>query len=164
MRIQCILKRPEGTEIELDGISYHFKPEDASLVEGSPEYLAAAHVAEVESRDHVKRLVAIPEAYELILPADPAAAAEARAVKAAAVAEVANRPAAAPAPAVDVAGMSKMQIVEYANEHLPDARFNLAAPVSTLRKQLAKAIEDKAAADKAAAEEAAAKAAEAAAQ
>ncbi|WRQ05513.1 DNA polymerase [Ralstonia phage AhaGv] len=58
MQIECILKRQGGTKVTLEGVEYHFAPlEDA------------AHVAEVESEPHVKRLLSIDEAYRPYRPA-----------------------------------------------------------------------------------------------
>ncbi|QMV32515.1 hypothetical protein 2A_00037 [Ralstonia phage Darius] len=58
MQIECILKRQGGTKVTLEGVEYHFAPlEDA------------AHVAEVESEPHCKRLLSIPEAYQPYRPA-----------------------------------------------------------------------------------------------
>ncbi|UAW00952.1 hypothetical protein [Ralstonia phage RPZH3] len=62
MQIECILKRQGGTKVTLEGVEYHFAPlEDA------------AHVAEVESEPHCKRLLSIPEAYQPYRPASSAA-------------------------------------------------------------------------------------------
>lgn len=62
MQIECILKREGGTNVEIDGINYHFAP----LPDG-------AHVADVADKIHVKRFLSIPEAYELY---DPTSAAQ----------------------------------------------------------------------------------------
>lgn len=63
MLIECLRHRPGGSVIDLDGALYHFRP-DAQ----------GRHVAEVEARAHISRLLAIPEGYR---PADepPASAA-----------------------------------------------------------------------------------------
>lgn len=57
MQIECILKRPGGTRVTLEGIEYHFAPQADN-----------AHVAEVESEPHCKRLLNIPEAYQPYRP------------------------------------------------------------------------------------------------
>ena len=54
MKLECKLIRDKGTRVELDGVEYHFEP----LADG-------AHVAEVEHKDHIDRLLGIPEAYRL---------------------------------------------------------------------------------------------------
>lgn len=55
MRIECRLPRPGGSLIDLDGVTYHFRP-DAT----------GRHVAEVERPAHIARLLAISEGYGLI--------------------------------------------------------------------------------------------------
>lgn len=54
MKLECILKRKEGTRVELGGLEYHFEP----LADG-------AHVAEVADNAHMDRLLAVPEAYKV---------------------------------------------------------------------------------------------------
>ena len=52
MKIECILKRAGGTVAELEGVEYHFAPQDDG-----------AHVAEIEKRSHIERFLSIPSAY-----------------------------------------------------------------------------------------------------
>lgn len=52
MKIECILKRAGGTVAELEGVEYHFTPQDDG-----------AHVAEIEKRSHIERFLSIPSAY-----------------------------------------------------------------------------------------------------
>ena len=54
MKIECKLKRENGTKAEIDGIVYHFAP----LPDG-------AHVAEVLNEKHQDRFLSISEAYRL---------------------------------------------------------------------------------------------------
>lgn len=54
MKIECILKRNGGTIAEIEGVEYHFA-----------EQADGAHVADVESTEHVERFLAIPEAYRI---------------------------------------------------------------------------------------------------
>lgn len=64
MKIECILKREGGTKINLPGdngdVEYYFK-----------EQPDGAHVAEVTDKAHIKRLLSIPEGYEIYDPAAP---------------------------------------------------------------------------------------------
>jgi len=52
MFIECLLKRPGGTVVELDGKKYHFKPNSHG-----------DHVAEVTDPRHIEILLNIPEGY-----------------------------------------------------------------------------------------------------
>lgn len=52
--VECLLRRPGGTIVEIGSNAYHFKPDS----EGR-------HIAIVTERDHAKRLRDIPEAYKL---------------------------------------------------------------------------------------------------
>lgn len=63
MDIECILKREGGSKIDLDGTTYHFKPNTVG-----------AHVADVEDKAHRNRFLAIPEGYQIYdaAPAAPA--------------------------------------------------------------------------------------------
>lgn len=54
MLIQSILIREGGSHVELDGVTYHFAP-----------IPTGEHVAEVESDDHIDRLLAIPEGFRV---------------------------------------------------------------------------------------------------
>lgn len=54
MKIECVLKRDKGTRVELDGLEYHFEVLDDG-----------AHVAEVEDKAHIDRLLGIPEGYKV---------------------------------------------------------------------------------------------------
>ncbi len=68
MKIECTLARKGGTFVELDGRTYHFKPDDN-----------LKHVAEVADEDHITRLLAIREGYRVLgdePPAKPAKPAE----------------------------------------------------------------------------------------
>ncbi len=57
MKIESVLKRAGGTKVELDGVEYHFAPQEDGC-----------HVAEVVKRAHIDRFLAIPEGYRLYLP------------------------------------------------------------------------------------------------
>lgn len=57
MLIECILKRPNGTEVDLGGVNYHFLPD-----------AAGRHVCEVENEEHVARFLSISEAYRWAKP------------------------------------------------------------------------------------------------
>lgn len=57
MRIECILRRPGGTTIDIADKRIHFKPKD-----GSDD---APHVADVDDETVAKRLLSIPEGYRL---------------------------------------------------------------------------------------------------
>ena len=63
MKIECILKRPGGSEITLGTTVYNFKP-----TSDDPE---APHVCEVSNRKHQKTLLKIPEAYRAAKGAKP---------------------------------------------------------------------------------------------
>jgi hypothetical protein len=52
MKIECKLKRAGGTVAELEGVEYHFAPQDDG-----------AHVVEIENVEHIERFLAIPSAY-----------------------------------------------------------------------------------------------------
>lgn len=54
MKIECVLKRAGGTKARIDGVEYHFAPQEDG-----------AHVAEVTDRHHIGRFLSIPEAYQL---------------------------------------------------------------------------------------------------
>jgi hypothetical protein len=65
VKIECVLYREGGTEVELGGKKYHFKPQ----ADGK-------HVAEVADKHHAARLLSISEAYRPLpcekIPAAPA--------------------------------------------------------------------------------------------
>lgn len=73
MLIQSLLKRHNGTHVQLRNTNYHFKPEDTALKAGTPDFLAAPHVAEVEDQRDMAALLAVPEGYALFLPEAPVA-------------------------------------------------------------------------------------------
>ena len=52
MKIECKLKRAGGTIAELEGVEYHFAPQDDG-----------AHVVEIENVEHIERFLSIPSAY-----------------------------------------------------------------------------------------------------
>lgn len=52
MLIKCLLKRDGGSKIDLGEKEYHFAPNEQG-----------DHIAEVTNKDHIKTLLAIPEAY-----------------------------------------------------------------------------------------------------
>lgn len=60
MKIRCKLERADGTQVKLDETDYDFQPNAAN-----------AHVCEVTDKEHIARLLAIPEAYELYDPTAP---------------------------------------------------------------------------------------------
>lgn len=55
MLIECLLKRAKGSFVEIDGTTYHFKPESGEF--------ADPHVCNVENPEHAQRLLAIREGY-----------------------------------------------------------------------------------------------------
>lgn len=70
--IECILKRPGGSRIDLGDVIYHFKPQ-----------ASGAHVAEVADDQHARRLLAIRESFrpytgELSEPVEEPTKAEAK--------------------------------------------------------------------------------------
>lgn len=60
MKIRCKLERANGTQLTLDQTDYNFQPN-----------AAGAHVCEVTDKEHIARLLSIPEAYELYDPTAP---------------------------------------------------------------------------------------------
>lgn len=62
-KIECILKRPGGTTVTLNGRTYKFEPDKDGR-----------HVCEVSNSDDAKRLLAIKEAYRPYNPKDAAPA------------------------------------------------------------------------------------------
>ena len=54
MKIESILKRPNGTVVTLGETDYHFKPE-----------AGGAHVAHVEDNAHIQTFLGIPEGYRI---------------------------------------------------------------------------------------------------
>lgn len=82
MLVECKLKRPGGSQVELGGVTYHFKDDGTGR-----------HVAMVSNSDHLGRLLSITEGYKLAddqaaQPAAPAPAPVAPTVKAPTVAVV----------------------------------------------------------------------------
>lgn len=60
MKIECKLKRAGGTVAELEGVEYHFAPQDDG-----------AHVVEIENVEHIERFLAIPSAYGIYMADSP---------------------------------------------------------------------------------------------
>jgi hypothetical protein len=60
MKIECILKRPGGTKVDLGGTEYHFAPQ-----------ADGAHVAVVKENAHIQRFLSIPEGYRIYGDAQP---------------------------------------------------------------------------------------------
>lgn len=56
MKIECKIKRKEGSRSEMDGIKYHFLPNEAG-----------AHVCDVSDNGHIKRFLSIA-AYDIYDP------------------------------------------------------------------------------------------------
>lgn len=54
MKIESLIRRPEGTKVELDNILYHFVPKGED----------ARHIAEVEREAHIRTFLAVPEGYQ----------------------------------------------------------------------------------------------------
>lgn len=54
MLVECKLKRPGGSQVELGGVTYHFKDDGTGR-----------HVAMVSNSDHLGRLLSITEGYKL---------------------------------------------------------------------------------------------------
>lgn len=67
--VQCLLIRGGGSVVDFTDASYHFRPENDPLGKGR-------HIAVITNKAHMARLMAIPEAYELVddEPAEPAPA------------------------------------------------------------------------------------------
>lgn len=65
--VECLLKRPGGTVVDLFGTSYHFRPEN------DPAGLGR-HVCDVPNKAHFQRLMQIPEAYTILDDETPAPA------------------------------------------------------------------------------------------
>lgn len=61
MQIECKLKRPGGSKIDIGGVTYHFRPEN----ENDPH---SPHVCDVKDKRHAQRFLGIPEGY--CLPGD----------------------------------------------------------------------------------------------
>lgn len=57
MLIECLIKRAEGTKVQLGDDVYHF----FTHIKGKPE-----HVCEVEDEDHIQTFLAIKEGYRLV--------------------------------------------------------------------------------------------------
>lgn len=57
MKIECLVKRPGGSHVELWGTGYHFAPQ-----------ADGAHVAEVKDADHQDRFLSIREGYRIYRP------------------------------------------------------------------------------------------------
>lgn len=66
MRIESIIRRHGGTVVELDGVTYEFKPEERD----------GPHVCDVTDEDHIRRFLAIPEGYRALDAADAVPPAE----------------------------------------------------------------------------------------
>lgn len=65
MKIESLIKRKNGTIVELDEHRYHFKPSATD----------PRHLADVSVKAHISRLLAIPEGFQVAdeeVPADPA--------------------------------------------------------------------------------------------
>lgn len=56
MKIECIIRRPKGTKVELQGIEYHFKPNGEDV----------RHIANIENQVHIRQLLRIPEGYKAL--------------------------------------------------------------------------------------------------
>jgi len=54
MKIESLIRRPEGTKVELDNVLYHFVPKGQD----------ARHIAEVEREEHIRSFLSIPEGYQ----------------------------------------------------------------------------------------------------
>lgn len=55
MKVESIIKRRNGTAVDLDGVVYRFKPDEQGR-----------HVAEVASNKHLSRLLGIGEGFRLV--------------------------------------------------------------------------------------------------
>lgn len=77
MFIQCKLHRPGGSKIAFgkgrDAVTYHFKPVDSKADHND---IRIPHVAEVNDKEHIGKLLGITEAYEVYDGTAPQAAAE----------------------------------------------------------------------------------------
>lgn len=56
MKIESIIRRPNGTEVVLDRRKYVFRPEDG-------DFAVSPHVCEVTDPNHISALLRIPEGY-----------------------------------------------------------------------------------------------------
>lgn len=54
MQIESLIRRPNGTKVELDDVQYHFKPKDED----------PRHIAEVKREEHIRSFLSIPEGYQ----------------------------------------------------------------------------------------------------
>lgn len=61
-KIECLLRRPQGTTVTLGSNTYHFKPDTKGR-----------HVATVDDERDAARLLEIREGYRLYDPKEPAA-------------------------------------------------------------------------------------------
>lgn len=66
MLIKCKLHRPGGTRIHFgtgkERVEYHFKPRDKNAKDDDPR---VDHVADVNNKEHIGRLLGIAEGYEV---------------------------------------------------------------------------------------------------
>lgn len=61
MIIECTLKRQGGTVVDFPTAVYHFAPDKTKTPDSiTKEY---PHICEIKDKDHVRRLLAIPESY-----------------------------------------------------------------------------------------------------
>jgi hypothetical protein len=67
MLIESLLKRNNGTTVSMDGVTYHFAPDN--LIANS----AGIHVCLVDNPDHQARFLAITEGYREVMPEKPKA-------------------------------------------------------------------------------------------
>jgi hypothetical protein len=145
MQVVCTIKRPAGTEITFnDGTAYHFKPADAALKPGTPEFIAAPHVADVENEDHLAAFIAAKSAYRLYSPGKPVPKAvsdieelqkqNAEAERQRRAAEAASQAAKASGeklvlPYPPFADMKKAEIIKWAQDNLPAVEIDPKLPV-----------------------------------
>lgn len=59
MKVESLIRRKNGTKITMQGTPYHFRPDELGR-----------HVADIINKSHLKKFLAIPEGYSLVLDDD----------------------------------------------------------------------------------------------
>lgn len=140
-KIVCIIKRPMGTECPMpSGITYLFRPEDRSLKPGTPEFLQAPHVADVDNDDDLAMFVAAKTAYRLFRDGAPVPVAKSDVDELKDAVQQAERQkldAVAPDTRVvmelpNFAEMKKQQIIAWVKDKLPNVDVNPQMPTGAI--------------------------------
>lgn len=122
------------------GITYLFRPEDKSLKPGTPEFLQAPHVAEVENDDDLAMFIAAKSAYRLFRDGATVPTAKSDVDELKAEVERVNREksqAAGPDTRVvmelpNFAEMKKQQIIAWVKDKLPNLDVNPQMPTGAI--------------------------------